>query len=172
MKKIILISALLLVGCSQEQDTRLLCNLSHSVDGTILTFRWSSLPDEKLYWQIDTDDSEFIFDEMNQKRDLPLIFNQSQKKLRWRGYLQNKKWIAFGKDIIEYAQDGNINLETGGDSGHSVLPYEKLSFDRASLKLTEYIIPVTQVDLPTKRLTNTENPIRVNNYLCRVVDGV
>ena len=78
MKKLILISALLLVSCSQEQDTRLICECYDQRQATSQQMRAKLTMGDAL-------GPNSIFTECSNTNKQSLVFNESEEKLVLNG---------------------------------------------------------------------------------------
>ena len=151
-KQLILISAVLLVGCSQEQDTRLVCDclykqIIYDSPGIALHIK------PKKMGCSDSEDRK------------SLVFNISDKKLDLENvYFDNEEKINFGEDTIATRESSRKF-------------YQQLVFNRINLKLN-YEFGV----IDREAMNDTEPPFSESllifetllsvNYQCKVVDGV
>ena len=154
MKKIFLIASLLIFGCSQEQDTRLICDCVYkqiTYDKVDIDFQFKG-PEK-----IDCSDPD------NSKS---LVFNVSDKKFNLENtYLGNEDEIVFREDTIFTKQTNQWH-------------YREFELNRINLKFKEQsgIIDLKKKNHPDRNLFDEIMPIfetfSSKIYQCKVVDGV
>ena len=147
MKKLILIASLLIVGCSQEQDTRLICDCIYETKNN--GAKSKDLKGEKL-------PCEYYPYAKSDLSVRPVVFNQSQNK------------FCTGEDGCSHVEnkftDESITKSYGDGKANDVI----FSLNRISLIFT--IIDWEKVrDWENDRdLYNNTSKV----YQCKVVDGV
>ena len=165
MKKLILISTLLLVGCSQEQDTRLVCDCQYESSIHNPSERDREFLSIMRGQEVEKDCMSFGKESTSET----LVFNESKNKM----VFSNPAWI-FARSIDEQRTDF---------TNHAISYYQysitseiddpisyKLDLDRISLILraTYYAEPIYM----GRENKVTDGLITQLIYQCRVVDGV
>jgi hypothetical protein len=143
MKKLILISALLLSGCDQINDTRLICDCDFRIDSREDGYIVGDISKTMCY---------------SERYDVnsTLVINELKKKFVWDGVELNKSGTSSGTSW----SDDSISWESKTDSS-----YKWLRFNRINLVFTKTDSWKSNSDSDTWINTTT-------TYACRVVDGV
>ena len=155
MKKLILISTLLLVGCSQEQDTRLVCEC----------FKEREVIDQEPGAELTLGDalgpnsSQTPCSNTNRQT---LVFNQSKEKL-----LVNGDYLV-APDIGEMFNDETIRGENTEPKWFGIQKQVKLNRVLLVMEIQSYIPELSRVSFG--ELSGSAYTIEYSQ--CKVVDGV
>ena len=154
MKKIILISALLLVGCSQEQDTRLICECYDQREVTSQQMRAELTMGDAL----GPNSNRTACSNTNKQS---LVFNQSEEKL----IIDNQKFVE--NNMIDMFRDNYI-IGKSAEQWFGI--EERVELDRVLLILEAHSY-IPELRRPTFG-ERSGSAYRIEYSQCRVVDGV
>ena len=153
MKHFVLIASLLVVGCSQEQDTRLVCSCTEAreVKHNAQFADLSGLIRSDMSYPVSCDEDS--------KDGIPLVFNESKKKLSFSTGLYDED-LMFSDEVI-----------SGGFMLYSSEWNAKIRFNRISLKAeTDVVQGFWFEDGEPEKVYGTV--LDRDYYQCKVVDGV